>query len=145
LRALATLKVLLPSWRFFDDAAGSPTLWVRCAASGEELGPWRTPSRSVSRGPGSLFVNARGNLALAHHSLLEHLLSDVADLDERLEASAAAATVEQLVSYRLVTRLAKAQLPADAVRFQFKLTVFPDVDDNGERAEDVLISTFHET
>jgi len=112
-------------------------------------------SSKVSHGPDTLFVNARGNLALAHHALLERLLSDVADLDERLETSLAAAAVEQLVSYRLVTRLAKTQLPAEAVRFQFKLTLPPDTlpadmlpadsEDEGERSEDVLISKLHET
>jgi hypothetical protein len=145
LRALTTLRVLLPSWRFFDDAMDSLTLWVRCAAPGAELGPWRTTWHHASRGAGALFVNPHGNLALAHHSLLERLLSDVADLDDRLETSAAATAVEQLVSYRLVTRLAVTLLPAEAVRFQYKLTLVSDVDGQGERAEDVLISKVHET
>ena len=148
MRALATLRVLLPSWRFFDDIAGSPVLMARFGASSQALGSWRALARRAPRGPGSLFVNARGNLALAHHALLEHLLSDVAALAEHLETSVAAhpetsAAVEQLVSYRLVTRLVVAQLPTEAAHFQFKLTVFPDVADAEQRAEDLLISALH--
>lgn len=148
MRALATLRVLLPSWRFFDDVAGSPVLMARFGASGQALGSWRLLTRKVSRGPAALFLNAPGNLALAHHSLLEHLLSDVSELAEHRETSATervetSVAVEQLVSYRLVTRLVAQQLPAEAAHFQFKLTVFPDVDDAEQHAEDVLISALH--
>ncbi|MEY4514369.1 MAG: hypothetical protein RLZZ450_6491 [Pseudomonadota bacterium] len=159
------LRVLLPSWRFFDDVAASPTLLVRYGAAGDELGPWRAAGSSPlarptarldkgPRGPGALFIQARGNLALAHHTLLVHLLSDVADLDDRLGADAVADAVPLLVSYRLVTRLARAELPSrGAQRFQFKLTVCPDadvrtvragLDDRREPTEDVLISQLHD-
>jgi hypothetical protein len=174
---LDILRVLLPSWRFFDDVSGSPTLLIRCGATGGELGPWQTlslagPSSLAHRGSrsehkaGSVFLRARGNLALAHHTLLEHLLSDVAELDERLDPDAAADAIPQLVSYRLVMRLARARLDADRSplarepeaaaprrRFQFKLTVPPDAERHtprapqahqGPGAEDLLISRLHD-
>lgn len=159
MRLLDILRVLLPSWRFFDDVAGSPTLLIRCGANDGQLGPWQTVSLASPRKPGSLFIHPRGNLALAHHTLLEHLLSDVAELDDRLGADAAADAVPSLVSYRLVTRLARAQLAshgerrepedASARRFQFKLTVFPDArgsdpPNDGGAVEDLLFSRLHD-
>lgn len=159
MRLLDILRVLLPSWQFFDDVAGSPTLLIRCGAKDGELSPWQTVSLASPRKTGSLFIHPRGNLALAHHTLLEHLLSDVAELDDRLDADAAADAVPLLVSYRLVTRLARAQLAtqgelfgpphAPQRRFQFKLTVFPDAPrdrqhDAGRDAEDLLISRLHD-
>lgn len=166
MRLLGLLRVLLPSWRFFDDVAGSPTLLIRCGARGGELGPWQAVSLAAARhSAGSLFLSPRGNLALAHHTLLEQLLSDVADLDERLATGAAADAVPLLVSYRLVTRLARAKLAPNEARarepgvtapsyFQFKLTLFHDVDERVGRAheadqrlqsgDDLLISQLHD-
>jgi hypothetical protein len=88
-------------------------------------------------------------------------LSDVAELGERLDADAAAEAVPLLVSYRLVTRLARAQLATHAElfarglegargqRFQFKLTVCSDAEgalraDDERDAEDLLISRLHD-
>jgi hypothetical protein len=159
-RVLAMLRVLLPSWRFFDEVEGSPTLMLRSGAVTGELGPWQAVSLGAPRGPASLFINPRGNLALAHHTLLEHLLDDVAELDDqldhRLDGAAAAEAVEQLVSYQLVVRLAKARLGGDGPRrFQFKLTVVREAEPGagahevsltgpGQAADDLLISKLHD-
>jgi hypothetical protein len=148
------LRVLLPSWRFFDRSDGSPRLLYRSyvraldapvsyaapdtvhaprlALPGPDLGAWKElsfSSRSKHDGAHSvhpLLLHAHGNLTLARYTLLEHLLSD---LSER--APEAAGDVTELVSYRLVQRLVARELarlaePCPGLQFQFALVLLAD-------------------
>ena len=130
------LRVLFPSWRFFDSAAPTPRLLVRTAEPGAPLGTYRDALPPLPRRWSSLFLNAEGNLRLAYHGLLERLVSDVAELEEG-DAEGA----RGLVSYELVMNLARASLSAAerAERFQFKVQHV-----RGRAApEDVLTSAVH--
>lgn len=146
MRYSSLLRVLLPSWRFFDDSSSGPRLFFRTrGAAGDAFGEWREldprPARRA-RGLGALVLNPRGNLALAHHTLLEHLLDDLASLDPaHIDA------VESLVSYRLVQRLVRSHgldahgLHAGVSAFQFKLRL--ESDEAEAPSLDVLISSVH--
>ena len=129
---LGRLRALLPSWRFFDRAVASPALWLRMANEDDGADTWRPitpPARPWTRWA---FAPA-GNLALAYQAIVEQL---VAELGEReLESGpaddaepAAPLAVETdpqvvgLVSYELVTRVARAHVPAGR-RFQWKIVV----------------------
>jgi hypothetical protein len=139
-RLLNGLRVLFPSWRFFDTVDATPILLGRAGAARGELGPYRELLPPLPRKLGSLLIDAQGNLRLAYYSLLEQLMSD---LDALADGDAAAA--RELVSYELVRELARAALIADVEspfeRYQFKVRL-----PNGAAAsagEDVLTSEVH--
>jgi hypothetical protein len=114
---LALFRVLLPSWRFFEEIAPAPHLLCRFGSDHGDLGPWQVLLQSRSRTPLNLMLNARGNLRLACHSVLEHLQDD-------LETLPADRDPTDLVAYQLVRNIVLDELAArpearDAPRFQF--------------------------
>lgn len=145
--ALAPLRVLVPSWRFFDDIASPLTLEARCGARGGELGPWLRlwPESSSTRRPlRRLLLDPDGNLGLAYYGLLERLQGDLAELDEG-DADGA----ERLVSYELVLNLVRRLLAArpdtrSAERLQFRLTAASEASPAaGDPVEILLRSAIH--
>lgn len=133
---VALVRVLFPSWRFFDDVQVAPLLLVRLADGDDSFGTWHRLLASPPRAwPRSLLWNPRGNLHLAEHVLLERLLTEVADLDD-----SGSTNVDELVSYELVVNLVRTKLApsgGSAQRFQFKLV------EVGADASDLLISREH--
>ena len=113
-------RALLPSWRFFDRAVASPQLFVRV-----EEGAWR----AFDLGPRPWWTPVfapEANLALAYASAVERLVQELGEL--ALEGEVAADGIERdprvtgMVSYELVTRIARSVVPAGA-RFQWKIVV----------------------
>jgi hypothetical protein len=96
------LRVLLPSWRFFDSIAAPLALWV------ESAGSWRQVRLPHEYG---LFCNPRGNLSLLLYSTLERLLVELAE---------DSVNPEQLTSYLLVQNLAARQAGA-GVPYRFEI------------------------
>ena len=127
---LGRLRALWPSWRFFDRAVAGPELWIRLAGAADRDAAWRpiaSPARPWTRWA---FAPA-GNLALAYHAIVEQLVAELGEFE--LEAAgdvdpAAPLAVETdpqvigLVSYELVTRVARAHVPLGH-RFQWKIVV----------------------
>ena len=139
--AISLVRVLLPSWRFFDDLQVTPTLLVRVAGDIGDLGEWVAVLTPPARSALQLVWNPEGNLRLAQHAVLERLLMDVSDRD------ADATNIEALVSYELVLNLARCSVEHDqrfagARRFQFKLVEQrPQIGDGaGLAGDDLLIS-----
>ena len=132
------LRALVPSFRFFDDAAPVPVLLVRTGIAADALGPYRAVLPPVGRTFGTLFVNAHGNLRLAYFGLLEQLVADLNHLPDNDSEAARA-----LVSYELVQGLAhecaQRELVDAAVCFQFKL----QLPSPSAHAEDLLVSAVH--
>jgi hypothetical protein len=131
---LGRLRAVLPSWRLFDRAVASPQLQIRFAepAGAGALGAWQPVERPPRRATRWAFAPA-GNLGLAYHALVVQLVAELAELelDEPAEAAGRAEdplagetdpAVVGLVSYELVTRVARAHVPAGA-RFQWKIVV----------------------
>jgi hypothetical protein len=90
-----------------------------------------------------LFLNARGNLRMAENSLIEQLMTDLAELPDD-----GTSEFERSVSYELTTRLVRSRIrklgaAASGARFQFRvLAVVPG---HGEHeGEEALISPEHE-
>jgi hypothetical protein len=141
---VALVRVLFPSWRFFDDVQASPILLVRLLGGDGRPGEWRSILTPKPRAwPRDLFWNPVGNLQLAEHVLLERLLGEVAEWD-----AAGDAAVDALVSYELVANLVRAKLASmpggrTATHFQFKLVEAPEAP-SAEFA-DLLISREHPT
>ncbi|MET0287582.1 MAG: hypothetical protein ABW352_24050 [Polyangiales bacterium] len=96
------LRILLPSWRFFDSVSAPLALWV------ESDGRWREVVFPHQYG---LFCNPRGNLSLLLYSTLERLL---------VELSEDPVNPEQLTSYLLVQNLAARDAGAHAYRFEIR-------------------------
>jgi hypothetical protein len=148
--ALARLRVLIPAWRFFDRAAGSPQLQVRVAIDGGAgaLGGWRAIADVGARSSGwSRWAFAPAdNLALAYQAAVDQLVAELGELDidddeeddDAAEAGALAPErdprVLSLASYQLVTRIARAHAPPRA-RLQWKIVV-----PTGDAVADYLLS-----
>ena len=132
------VRALVPSFRFFDNAAPVPVLLVRTASSVDAWGAFRAVLPPPRRTLSTLFVNARGNLRLAYYGLLEQLVADLNHIPD--DDSEAART---LVSYRLVQDLARecvlADLAEGTVYFQFKL----QLPSSSVTADDLLVSAVH--
>jgi hypothetical protein len=119
------LRALFPSWRFFDRTTVPPRLFVRAVA-----GAWQAVAVPRRRAWSWAFSPA-GNLALAEQSTVEHLVAEVDELDPGLDHDAPVIT--GLVSYELVTRIARTHAPSG--RWQWKIVV----DRDGE-VSDYLVS-----
>ncbi len=119
---ISRLRVLLPAWRFFDRPTSAPVLAVRAGG-----GPW-IGIGAAARGPLSWAIAPAGNLALAYHGVVEQLVAEVSELDAALAHDAP--VIVALVSYELVTRIAREHVPAGAA-WQWRI----QVDD-----EDFLVS-----
>jgi hypothetical protein len=119
-RSLMLLRCLVPAWRFFEEIEPVPSLRYRVAPHGDDWSDWLDALAVPARTPGSLLLNAAGNLHLACQSLVEHLVDDLEDTSERDRAE------HELVSYRLVCSLieqqVRAALPSSVLlRYQFCL------------------------
>ena len=118
-RALALFRVLLPSWRFFEDIAPTPRLWCRVATRDADFGPWRELLRGPTRRAGALILNPGGNLHLACHAVLEQFQGELEEAPSDIPA-------RELIGYGLVANIVAYELRtaegADPhLRFQFRL------------------------
>ena len=127
---LGRLRVLLPAWRFFDRAIGGPRLWIRYGAVA--LGPWTALEVLApwSRRSTRWAFAAADNLMLAYQTAVEQLVAELGEL-EREDDDAG------LVSYALVTRIARAVVPGEA-RLQWKITVPDDAAGGAPGDADVI-------
>lgn len=118
---LARLRVLLPSWRFFDRAVRSPRLWLR-----RDDGPWLEVAAPRPTPWRWAFAPA-SNLALAEQSSVEHLVAHIEELEAAEDeiADDASAIIES-IPYRLVDAIAREHAHG-ATRYQWKI-VAPDGD-----------------
>ena len=132
---LALLRVLLPSWRFFDAIASMPRVLVRSGPAPDSLGEWRQLLAPPQRSWANLVWHPAGNLSLAQHSLLERLLTDIAELADGAEPA-------DTVSYQLARNLVRAGLRdagvAPGTAYQWKVA---DTDAmTGDVTDDLLLS-----
>jgi hypothetical protein len=137
------IRVLFPSWRFFEDLQWVPRLWFR-EVQGDRVGEWQACYPPEPRSVFNLFLNPRGNLRLAAQTLVEQMASDAMDLPPGRESSFSSS-----VSYRLVLRLVQYRIrelgiPASDTDIQFRVTaeVPGQVSPNG-LGEEILTSEVH--
>ena len=128
----AVVRLLVPSWRFFDAVSAPPELCVRVAGSDGAFGGWRPLLPPPRRAWWTVAWHPDGNLSFATHSLLFRLRTEVAWADDDDPPAS-------LVSYRLVLDLVRWSLRADrgaATVVQFRLT------GEGDEGE-LLVSEVH--
>lgn len=141
-RGLAMIRVLIPSWRFFDDIAPTPVLQARAGSADMPWGAWESVLEPPRRTLRDVVWNPEGNLLLACQALVERLQSDLADFDENSDERA-----DEMMSYQLVLNLVRCALApkwsvGSGVRVQFKLVER----DEGAKGtpSDLMLSMEHE-
>ncbi len=119
------LRALIPSWRFFDRAVLSPRLYIRVGSTPESLAAW-APVDLGSRSGGAFAFAPAANLSLAYQSAIDRLVVELGDVDlSETESEIEIETdprVTELVSYRLVERIARTHAPRAAF-VQWKILV----------------------
>lgn len=121
-RGFSIVRILFPSWRFFEEPTPLPEISYRLLGPSESS-EWRGLLSSPPRSARTLLYNPRGNLALAEHTLLQQIESDIADLPPDTDA----AEFERSVSFRLAENLVRfvlsqsAGIP-DGSSVEFRLT-----------------------
>lgn len=120
-RRMQLLRVMFPSWKFFEEVAAVPVLFYRLETEPNKFNQWQEIPQRPKRRALSLLFNPELNYYLACQSLFQQLESDIGDL--QLESQ-----VEQLfesVSYQLVLNLVKYEVRSldsqVSTRCQFKL------------------------
>ena len=144
---MSLLRVLIPSWKFFDELGSSVELRYRTTRTLDSWDLWQESPRirPVSKQPLNtrpwwrLFLNAPENLKLAEMSLLERLAFDLSSMpDPDLSG------LKSTLSYQLVESWIRFQLSsasAGAVRyFQFELIIRGP---SPNRSEDHYLSEVH--
>jgi hypothetical protein len=134
-RRLFLLRVLFPSWRFFENIGVNSKLQVRWREASGAWGEWRDGLRPPPRAWSAVFHNPRGNLHFARQSAVEHLVA---------EAEQGGALSES-VAYTVVARLAQESVLESAMHagveeFQFKIQ---HCDARDGSCEDFLVSSVH--
>ena len=114
------LRVLVPSWRFFDAIGDATELVARIAEPNGDFGPWRPIIAHRARSWTHLVWNPDGNVALAQHGLVERLDAELLAEGTPVDRPA------DLVSYQLVLNLVRATLRSErgagaSARVQFSL------------------------
>lgn len=118
---LYLLRSFFPNWRFYHGFGHQPRLFVRTQ---DEAGQWSDWQMFIARAPfalPNLLHNARNNLQLAQQNLVDHLAFDIQTLQDGRDP-------RELVSYRMVTRLAREWLRAQGRlgrRWQFEIRQVP--------------------
>jgi hypothetical protein len=110
------LRSLFPNWRFYHAPGLQPRLMLSCEVEGHWSG-WLLFKPRLEWRWSQLLFNPEVNLALLEQTLFDHLASAVED-------NGSANSVEDLVAYRLVARLARLQATAmapAATRVQFRI------------------------
>lgn len=132
----ALLRVLIPSWRFFDDVGHVSKLFYQTNLATQ----WQPCFQPQPRHWYQLFLNPQTNLRMALNSLVERLVSEISEATE-----ASKDQIPQSVSYQLVENLVRHQARSQNVNiktFRFKIIVSdPAADTESARAgEEVLLS-----
>ena len=127
---LFLLRSFFPNWRFYHRVGHLRLLYVRFADSEAEWQAWQPMTPRAKRRSLQLLHNPEINLALANQNLVEHLTTDILDMDEDQN-------VRQFVSYQLVMRLVRHLLQAQEenhaiTQYQFQIRLVPPFEEATE-------------
>lgn len=112
---MTLIRVLIPTWRFFDRLGRVPELLYRVKAGGE-LSSWESVLQKPKIGFWNLFLNPECNLYFAYQSLIDRLLDDSQTQGDSFESQ---------VSFELVKNLVheKVKKHPGATHFEFKVNI----------------------
>ncbi len=107
------LRLLFPTWAFFDVSGAPPSLEVRRIVAPDAAGAWEPVVRASPRRWWHLFYNPAGTYTLAAQTLVERLYTELRDAEGRpVGADAAAAESRMAETEALVANLAESVLLA---------------------------------
>ena len=110
----ATLvRLLVPSWRFYEEVGEVPELLVRTGPTPHSMGPWENCLSPPRRG---VVLNSRENLYTACQGMVGQLVCEVAEWQDPDPRELA-----RTVPYRLVANLVRAHIGSSQGCFQFKI------------------------
>lgn len=113
----ALLRVLIPSWRFFDDVGHVSKLFYQTNLATQ----WQPCFQPLPRHWYQLLLNPQTNLRMALNSLVERLVSEISESTEANKDQ-----IPQSVSYQLVKNLVRHQARSQNTNiktFRFKIVV----------------------
>ncbi|MFN8392472.1 MAG: hypothetical protein U0136_19420 [Bdellovibrionota bacterium] len=142
LSPMQLFRVVLPSWRFFDQPCDIPRLRYRVSMQNGSLGEWREALQPPPRRWWNLFFNPKGTAYLACHSLLRQLETEIGELDP-----ADTDAFPESAVFRLVHNLARYCIARDeALRTgaQYQFSVLRVSVDGQNREEQFLLSKVYE-
>lgn len=136
------LRILFPSWRFFESLTPIPKVYYRVKEDSPNYGQW-TPliKPEVKRRWFNLFHNPSENLYLTYQVQIEQLLNDLSVLSEQDQTPP-----EKLVTYRIVKAYIESQIlrlsPHPIQSYQFKIGVLEFTPANAEAPQwsEIIIS-----
>ncbi|MES2769488.1 MAG: hypothetical protein V4596_10120 [Bdellovibrionota bacterium] len=111
------IRVLIPTWRFFDRLGRVPELFYRLKVSGK-FGPWLPALEKPTRKFYHLFLNPEGNLHLAYNTLVDRLLDDSQNKSINFENQISFLQIKNLVHQKALTSATK-----ETTHFEFKVSV----------------------
>lgn len=117
-------KVLFPSWKFFDRAGPTATLFYKL--SGTSNSEWVSCPAPPKRNFLNLILNPKGNVFLAMHGLIDNLVTDINSMSNETTGAQA---ITEAKSYKLVVRLIQFLLKEQGIKnnsFYFKVNVKTD-------------------
>jgi len=117
---LKLMRILFPSWRFFEGLSPIPKIFYRTSQNGIYYSEWSPLTQAEPiRNFKKLFHNPSENLALTYQVQIEQLLNDISELS----ISTSAISIQSLTSYRIVYSYIKEQilLRHSDKYFQFKI------------------------
>ena len=131
---LFLLRSFFPNWRFYHRVGHLRLLYVRVAGADAQWQAWQPMTPRAKRQPLQLLHNPDINLALANQNLVEHLTTDILDMDEDHN-------VREFVTYQLVMRLVRHLLQAQSDKetekyaisqYQFQIRLVPPFEEATE-------------
>lgn len=139
---LHLFRVLFPSWSFFTKPVKRPVLFHRTGQGPESLGPWTPTLAQQKRTPWQWLFNPQGNLRLAHHNHLQHLLSDLAQLHPE-DTTDFKNTSSYRITKELVQSLSQDENTTLGSSYQFKLCLNDPLERHLPQ-EEILVSPVYE-
>lgn len=111
------IRVLIPTWRFFDRLGRVPELVYRVKFGGK-FGPWIPAFEKPKRRFYHLFLNPEGNLYLAYNTLVDRLLDDSQNKSLDLEKQISFQQIKNIVQQKASINATK-----ETTHFEFKVSV----------------------
>ncbi len=137
-RYFSLFRVFFPSWRFFQEVAYVPMVHVKVFTTDFREQEWQPLITKLQRSALRLFYNPRANLTLAYQSLLEQVVQDINDFEnkdmDKFQFTNSYQLVNNLVQFKLREFVDFNQI----VKYQFKIRLIKQGDERD--VHDVLIS-----
>jgi hypothetical protein len=137
------LRAFFPSWKFYEDLGDVPILFYRIKERGSIWTPWKNCVEKKKRKWTKLFLNSQGNVHLAYGSLLQHLVTDIQEIEDSDYFSLKSKASYQLVQNLVLFEISKTNSFQSGMQYEFKVSSWAPCSPS-TLAEDILLSPTYE-